>query len=720
MTVLSNMFDSDDMIVVKGARFNDFRCDRNNQNLKKFEFICVNPIDVESDGRTTNSNVIKYRNFVIENDTLEQQDQLDKIEESKIPFSHQVWSGNTSVHNIVSLDEPLDSEETYRMWFKAISAGLDKFDYKVDVACVNPSRLSRTPEATRTGNGNLQSVLSNNGRITQQQMLDWFESVGVNPEDYKPKQVDLVYHDGPDTANDEERWEVVKRFIPDSANYMSLQDGEREPMRFRIILKAKECGLTDSATLHFLQRDFPSQEDNSKLADEVNRSWRRDVGRINVMSKDEWKQMKEREEKAEYDRQFADLLSHEFSMVQEDEESIDEDYDTELHRYLMVGNKIYMLVNRELKHVTMDRFTVHFQKRMLRNVHRYVDFVNEPGYLNYQPVINQYYNEFKVPKWRARRGNWDTIEHYLRHISNGQYEMLLDYLQISLTDPKQKLPILILMSYDKGTGKSTFFDLLKAMFGDNVAGVSPNQFQLEWNTQWINKHFIFVDEAEKIDKAEDVASKLKRLCYATEAERNKKGDDTAFVPFNGRFVLASNQAAGFVEIDERDDRYWVLNVPKYTEEFDPEYVDKLRTEVPHFIYSLTKRKLSTQNEGRGWFNPNLLKTQALMDIIAVRRDPLEIEIEEFFSEYFEYRNDDCNFIVTDLMLKLSGNWKQGDIKTALHKLWGLTATKRCSLPDSFNGDKVRQKYWYTVKKEMITTVGDINDAIAINFINDYQ
>ena len=720
--VITNLFNDSDCVVLKNKKtlednkvtFIGFETKPSTAVvLNDYNYFCINPIDVNSNGAATNSNIITYRNFLIENDTLSKQEQLDIIKKSELPISNQIFSGNGSIHNTICLQDPLLNEEEYRVWFKAIVACLAKHGYVADNACINPSRLSRMPEAVHP-NGNTQEIVYTGARVSQQQILDWLTHNEINLEDYRPKPYEWASTGQIDDANDEERWEAVKRIIAssDPIDYNDLVDGEREPRRFRITLTAKACGLSPEATFNYMVREFPSSEGDQKLRNGIERAWKRDVTPIQVTSKETWIKQQEAQAKEDYNKKFEALVINEYKFDAIEDEVIEADYDTELHRYMLIGNDIYMLVNRQLKPITMQRFTIHHPKAALRTVNRYVDFVNEPGYINFQPIINRHYNSFKLPTWHAKAGQWPTIEHYLRHIAGDQYEMMLDYLQISLIDPKQKLPILILLSYDKNTGKTTFLDLLTALFGENVATPTPKQFELEWNTHWVDSHFIFVDEAERLEKAEDVASKLKRLCYAKTAERIKKGKNTEYGPFNGRFVITSNQASGFIEIDEYDDRWWILNPPKRKGEFDPNYVDRIKDEVPYFAHFLMHRTLSTQNIGRGWFSPELLKTPALEAIIAINRPPIETDIKQFFEDWFNQHKDqkECNFLINRLADEME-KYNETELKEVLHKVYGVYQRGRVTKTDSFGDRKPAQKYWYTVNRNQVLSVDEINESL---------
>jgi len=725
--IINNLFDEDDFIVLKNKitlengkqSFTGFATKRQIvSTINDFNYYCVNPIKLDSDEKATTHNIAVFRNFVIENDTLTREEQLAAIKASGLPVSNQVFSGNSSIHNTICLEVPLESAETYETWFKAIAKGLQKYNYKADQACKNPSRLTRMPLAKHP-NGNEQSIVSVNSRVSQKELLDWFAVNEINLEEFKPKEWSHTTLQGDDDANDDERWEAVKRilFTHEPLDYSNLSDGEREPERFRIILMSKSCGLSADATFNYMSKEFPSSKGDQKLRDGIDRAWQRPVDRKHIMSTETWKAQQELRDKEDYKQKNDALLDKEYSFEEVEDEVIGADYDTELHRYMLIGNDIYMLVNRQLKLVTQNRFTINHPKAALRTVHRYVDFVSEPGYLNFQPVINQHYNKFNLPTWRAKQGKWSTIEHYLRHISGSQYEMILDYLQISLTDPKQKLPILILMSYEKNTGKTTFLELLKALFGQNVAVPTPGQFELEWNEHWVHEHFVFIDEAERLQKASEVASKLKRNCYANTAELIRKGKGTTYIPFNGRFVITSNQASGFIEIDEQDDRWWILNVPTRKGAFDPDYITKMQSEISAFAHFLIGRKISTENIGRGWFAPELLRTEALEAVIAINKPKIETDLTDYFSEWFEKHPEkkECNFLISDLIKDKFYDYSDSDMKAAIHKVFGVFGNGRKTKEDSLNGFGKKQKHYITIPRSAVTTISDINNAMADAF-----
>lgn len=66
---------------------------------------------------------------------------------------------------------------------------------------------------------------------------------------------------------------------------------------------------------------------------------------------------------------------------------------------------------------------------------------------------------------------------FMRHIFGEQLSVGLDYLQLLYTKPLQRLPILLFVSKERNTGKTTFLNLLKAIFGANMTFNTNEDFR---------------------------------------------------------------------------------------------------------------------------------------------------------------------------------------------------------------------------------------------------
>ena len=135
-------------------------------------FFCINPLHgtkdlnpieeyhTEDKPRRADANVVVYRNILIEMDSIPVEDQAEFIEKTGLPYTTSVFSGGKSIHYIISLETPIESEKAYRKLVERIHKALGGKSV-VDVACKNPSRFSRFPNAQRPDKDNaVQTQLS--------------------------------------------------------------------------------------------------------------------------------------------------------------------------------------------------------------------------------------------------------------------------------------------------------------------------------------------------------------------------------------------------------------------------------------------------------------------------------------------------------------------------------------------------------------------------------
>lgn len=130
----------------------------------KMIFVALNPIK----GFRKDENAYKYRNFLVEIDVGSQKEQMEYIKKLGMPYSAAVFSGNKSVHFLISLNEDLPNEDTYRkiaMWIQSIVTLADR-------NCKNPSRSIRLPGAMRD-TGKMQELLELRGAVELTKLREW-------------------------------------------------------------------------------------------------------------------------------------------------------------------------------------------------------------------------------------------------------------------------------------------------------------------------------------------------------------------------------------------------------------------------------------------------------------------------------------------------------------------------------------------------------------------
>lgn len=306
-----------------------------------------------------------------------------------------------------------------------------------------------------------------------------------------------------------------------------------------------------------------------------------------------------------------------------------------------------------------------YGKDFLANVPKYDGFCCVPSHIGYQSVVGTFLNRYAPISHIPTPGDWPTVEALVRHIFGNQYEIGIDYLQLLYTKPLQKLPILLLVSEERNTGKSTFLNFLKALFEDNVTFNTNESFRSQFNSDWNGKLLIVVDEV-LLNKRED-SERLKNLSTTYRYKVEAKGQDREEVSFFAKFVLCSNNEYLPVVIDPGETRYWVRKIERLKSD-DTAFLDKVKAEIPAFLHYLSERMLSTTEESRMWFDPPLTDTAALQKIIRANRNRVEIELAELLLDIMESRKIDAvDFCLNDILYIFDYQRVKTD-RTALRKV----------------------------------------------------
>lgn len=328
--------------------------------------------------------------------------------------------------------------------------------------------------------------------------------------------------------------------------------------------------------------------------------------------------------------------------------------------FVRVGTTLYKIVNQPRlnggyvkKRIVRNNETLRqdYGKDYLANVPKYDGFCTVPDHVNYRQVIDNFLNLYEPIGHQPKEGNFSHIQALLHHIFGEQYELGMDYLQLLYLQPVQKLPILLLVSEERNTGKSTFLNFLKAMFRNNVTFNTNEDFRSQFNSDWAGKLIIVVDEV-LLNRRED-SERLKNLSITLSYKVEAKGKDRDEIAFFAKFVLCSNNERLPVIIDPGETRYWVRKI-HHLENDDTHFLQKLIEEIPAFLYFLQHRTLTTQNVSRMWFSPKQTETAALLKIIRCNKSKYEVEAAELIKEIMECMEiDSFSFCLNDLLILLN-------------------------------------------------------------------
>ena len=350
--------------------------------------------------------------------------------------------------------------------------------------------------------------------------------------------------------------------------------------------------------------------------------------------------------------------------------------------YIRVGTEYYKTVvekapngQTELNLVQWSADTIKSDysnpKEFMKQIPKYDAFTNIPENnpeLYRQTVYSEkdgyrsvLYNRYCPVSHVPHEGEWRTINKLLHHIFDykslkGQtfYEMVLDYLQMIYLHPTQHLPILCLVSREQATGKTTFLNLLKAIFKENVRVLDSERISSKFNGSWAGKLIIGVDESFIDTDKPTVVNRLKMIATNSSIPIEKKGKEAGEVPNFAKLIMCSNDETNFLKIEIEDTRYWIIRVGSIDPDSrDPHMIERMEEEIPAFLHYLKHRTLFYGERTRLWFDPEDYATEALKKIQERTGNVLWQNIVSVVRQQFEHQRKpqirlDCKAIQTML------------------------------------------------------------------------
>ena len=343
---------------------------------------------------------------------------------------------------------------------------------------------------------------------------------------------------------------------------------------------------------------------------------------------------------------------------------------------------------------------------ILKVAPKYLAKTNIPSHIDYQESIDNgdgefFYNIYKPLSHSPAEGEWQHIEKLLRHIFQEQFEMGLDYLQILYERPLHPLPVLLLVSDETGTGKSTFCKFLNAVFCENALPLTPEIVESRFNSYWVGKLLGYIEEqADDSNDRKKQNAKVKNIVTAETLPSESKGKDPTLAFNFLKIVICSNDEYTPVKIDPNDTRYWVRKVPTLSKKEEAtDILEECKKEIPAFLHFLLNRKMQHERKNRLWFAPEQLHTDAWRKIVHHSQSSLEQELREILLDIMRERQlDILRYDLTALVelcdcLKLPTRLRcaitRSDIRQILQG-WGMETSKKAArftyyLRDSSSG-----------------------------------
>lgn len=312
--------------------------------------------------------------------------------------------------------------------------------------------------------------------------------------------------------------------------------------------------------------------------------------------------------------------------------------------YIRVSTKFFKVIKKvdrnkivrtELKLWDKITITDDHGRKYINKIPIYDDFTIEPNNKTYNQIRGNNYNLYApfehepAKNFKEKDIVWTTK--LLKHIFGEQYELGLIYLKVLYDLPTQKLPILVLTSEERSTGKTTFLDYLELLFGANSVVINPQDISNSFNGAYATSNIIMIEES-RFDSAQ-ATEKLKNLATQKKIMVNTKFVQQYSIPFHGKLVITSNDEKKFSRVDDSEIRYWVRKVPTLTGKANHNILNDLRDEIPYFLAKLNSLPSIDTSKSRMVFEHESLTTEALQTVKLESRSGLHKELEFLFDSH---------------------------------------------------------------------------------------
>jgi hypothetical protein len=166
------LFDEEDTICICRSPSDYFFIKKKDYQGELGKLLAFNPTNPTTKTRK-NSDVAKFRSFMIEFDNISIKQQYDVILEIGFPHSTITYSGNKSLHIILTLEQEIESQDNYYLYSKWIQNIFQAKSYRPDPLTKSPSFLTRFPNVTSDDGFYSQKLLSLQGRVNNSDFIEW-------------------------------------------------------------------------------------------------------------------------------------------------------------------------------------------------------------------------------------------------------------------------------------------------------------------------------------------------------------------------------------------------------------------------------------------------------------------------------------------------------------------------------------------------------------------
>lgn len=309
--------------------------------------------------------------------------------------------------------------------------------------------------------------------------------------------------------------------------------------------------------------------------------------------------------------------------------------------YIRVGSDYFKKINQTDRYNKVRVVLKKWQKAEIIEDHgkpyiskipKYDSFCLVPDNLDYREVVNNCFNQYHPFTHKENPGEikWSNI--LMEHVFGDQVALGYRYLQCLYLHPHRMLPILVLVSKERQTGKTTFLNWLHSIFGNNMVSINTSDFTGDFNAFYATANLIAMEET-LIEKSLTV-EKLKAMATQKFIPVNQKFVTQYELPFFGKIILTSNNEDRFAKVDEEEIRFFVRKLPK--PKYENHHIeDDLIKEIPAFIHYLHSLPPVDFSVGRVPFTREELKNDSLVAVQKESKSSLYKDLVEHFEDQFE-------------------------------------------------------------------------------------
>lgn len=291
------------------------------------------------------------------------------------------------------------------------------------------------------------------------------------------------------------------------------------------------------------------------------------------------------------------------------------------------GNQVH-----ELKVWNKQEIIEDFGRGYIKDIPKFDDFVIVPDHFNYSRTVTNNYNLYHEFKYIPLKGSIYWSEVLMNHVFGDQIELGWRYMKLLYMFPDRIAPILVLVSKQRETGKTTFLNWLNMIYTHNVAMITPDDLTSQFNSFYATKNLIIIEET-LMEKSVTV-EKLKALSTQKFITINQKHISEYKVPFYGKFILASNNEDNFAKIDQHEIRFFIRKLGKPTitnHNIEADLMKEIPALLHHLIHEVPEIDFSV---GRVPFTASELSNDALTNVVETSKNWLYKELHECFESFF--------------------------------------------------------------------------------------